>query len=104
MDHPLLRDVSLEQVIRYTLRFMALHGYPALYMDKEGEVGIHDYRGVLPCGLISITQARDAETGAYLRSMQDTFRPRVPRNAPHGEESFKVQGGVMYTSFPEGRV
>jgi len=33
-DHPLLRDVTLEQVIRHTTRFISLHGYPQLYQDK----------------------------------------------------------------------
>ena len=48
LDHPLLRNLTLEQVIRHTLRFISLHGYPALYQDKIISVMIKNFRGVLP--------------------------------------------------------
>lgn len=139
LDHPMLRDVSLEQAVRYTLRFISLHGYPALYQDKVATVKICDFRGVLPCDLIKIVQVRDKRSGIMLRSMADTFIPalkeHVPKRhinkcackkdltnnvfppAPEGmdrmpcrpdhersELSFKTQGKVIYTSFPEGEV
>lgn len=135
LDHPMLKDVSLEQAIRYTLRFIALHGYPNLYTDKIENVDICNFRGALPCDLISIIQVRDVRTGTMLRSMTDSFTPALrrqdykPQNnctckkdltnnmAPEGmdrercdpyrereEMTFKTQGKVIYTSFPEGEV
>ena len=44
LDHPLLRDLTLEQVVRHTIRFISLHGYPKLYQDKEEEVEINAER------------------------------------------------------------
>lgn len=130
LDHPLLRDLTLEQAVRYTLRFISLHGYPALYQDKTATVDIKDFRGLLPCDLISIIQARDLDTGLYLRSMTDTFtlgqspspiehsHPKdllnnvdfpkdiyIPPIKENREEvSFKTQGRIIFTSFPEGKV
>ena len=72
-EHPLLRDLTLEQVVRHTVRFIALHGYPKLYQDKVADVEIEDFRGVLPCDLISIVQVKDLKTGVCLRSMTDRF-------------------------------
>ena len=43
-EHPLLRDVTLEQVVRHTIRFISLHSYPALYQDKIDTVKIKDFR------------------------------------------------------------
>ena len=129
-DHPLLRDVTLEQVIRHTIRFISLHGYPQLYQDKIDTVDIKDFRGLLPCDLISIIQVKDLKTDVCLRSMTDTFtpglRPKLDmRNQPKDllnnmkppvdtyippiqeyreEPSFKTQGRIIFTSFPEGRV
>ena len=40
MDHPLLRDLTLEQVVRHTIRFIGLHGYSKLYQDKVEDVEI----------------------------------------------------------------
>lgn len=127
MDHPMLRDINLEQAVRYTLRFISLHGYPKLYKDKDAIIPIKDFRGMLPCDLESIIQARDLHSGVCLRSMTDTFNMGDPhedsclgcKNKPldkevkelyiphrhlHGELSFKTQGRVIYTSFPEGEV
>ena len=129
-DHPLLRDVTLEQVIRHTIRFIALHGYPQLYQDKISIVDIKDFRGLLPCDLVSIVQVWDTVANVCLRAMTDTFTPGLRpkpdmRNQPKDllnnmkppvdtcvppiqeykeEPSFKTQGRIIFTSFPEGRV
>ena len=130
MEHPLLSDLTLEQVVRHTVRFISIHGYPRLYEDKIEDVRIKDFRGELPCDLISIIQVKDLHTGVCLRSMTDDFPkgahnhchpdclPKdftgnvVPRHglyippllARHGELAFKTQGRVIYTSFPKGMV
>lgn len=146
-EHPLLRKVTLEQVIRHTIRFIALHGYQKLYTDKIDHVHIHDFRGILPCDLIRIDQVKDLHTDVCLRAMTDTFTPGLrpkpespseccppskqnndgfiasqhpkemnsshkdPREwyIPHelryiDEPSFKTQGRIIYTSFPEGDI
>lgn len=88
-EHPLLRDVSLEQVVRHTLRFIALHGYTKFYQDKIEDIDIHEFRGTLPCDLISIDQVMDLETGICLRSMTDNFtpglrpKPKEPKGPHH---------------------
>lgn len=137
LDHPLLRDVSLEQAVRYTIRFIQLHGYPALYNDKSETIEIENYRGVLPCDLISIKQVKDLRTGVCMRAMTDNFTPAIagkesqrkcttltenvvpqipdkgvpegmdrycPDRPVYNEQSFKTQGRIIYTSFPEGQV
>lgn len=131
-DHPMLRDVTLEQAVRYTVRFIELHGYTKMFKDKIDQVEIHEFRGVLPCDLISIIQVRDCKSGTCLRSMTDSFTPGLrepmprhdrrrpnpegeyhpvghPFGHPHGHQpyeelTFKTQGRIIYTSFPEGMV
>jgi hypothetical protein len=119
-DHPMLSNITLEQVVRYTIRFIGIFGMPKLYQDKEADVEIHEYRGLLPCDLISIIQVKDTCSGICLRSMTDSFTPGllpspphtphphmpyIPPKAPgHGEPTFKTQGRVIFTSFPEGSV
>lgn len=123
-EHPLLRDLTLDQVVRHTIRFISLHGYPKLYRDKQEVVEIKDFRGLLPCDLISIMQVKDTKTGLCLRSMTDTFTPDehprenkpkdllnniqseyIPPMERHVEElAFKTQGRVIFTSFPNGKI
>lgn len=122
LEHPMLSNLTLEQVVRYVIRFVNIHGYPKFYKDKEADVDIHEFRGLLPCDLISIVQVKDDCSGICLRSMTDTFTPGlvspppspshphphmpyIPPMAPgHGEASFKTQGRVIFTSFPEGKI
>ena len=126
LDHPMLSDLTLEQVVRHTLRFIAKHGYARLYEDRIGDVEIHDFRGLLPCDLISIRQVKDMSTGICMRSMTDSFpkgmqphqkepctdpmnnmrhTPYIPPRHEYREEpQFKTQGRVIFTIFPEGMV
>lgn len=75
LDHPLLKDVNLDQAVRHTIRFISIHGYSKLYKDKIEDVEIHDFRGLLPCDLISIIQIKDLRSGVCLRHMTDDFIP-----------------------------
>jgi hypothetical protein len=119
-------------VVRYTIRFIGLHGLSKIYQDKIVDIEIEDFKGLLPCDLISIIQVKDLKTGVCLRSMTDNFAhgmvphckpPKhhedVLNNAKHHpkrpwyippmfrfieEPAFKTQGRIIYTSFPEGSV
>ena len=132
LDHPMLRDLTLEQVVRYTIRFISINGFPKLYEDKVTSVEIKEFRGELPCDLVSIVQVRDFRTGICLRSMTSTIpmgmedipnKPEekdlqnnvreerlkngmyIPSRRMYLEEpSFKCQGRIIYTSFPDGMI
>lgn len=125
-DHPMLSDITLEQVVRHTIRFISKHGYAKLYQNKQEDVEIHDFRGMLPCDLISIIQVRDNITGISMRAITDSYMPGehkkgkcvdpmnninkpkpwyIPSERPFPDEpAFKTQGRVIYTSFPEGLI
>lgn len=130
LRHPMMADLTLEQAVSYTLSFIGINGLPSLYQDKVEEVEIKDFRGLLPCDLISINQVKDTQTGICLRSMTDNFPAAmstrkepcidpmnnikiagetkdwyIPELRHYGEEpSFKTQGRVIFTSFPAGIV
>lgn len=74
-DNPTLSDITLEQVVRHTIRFIGIFGMPKMYQDKEADIDIHEFRGLLPCDLISIVQVKDDCSGICLRSMTDSFTP-----------------------------
>lgn len=112
LRHPLMQDVNLEQVIQYTIDFIGIFGLPEMYEDKEAVVDIENYRGELPCDLISITQVVDPCTHTAMRSMTDTFLPDGRHEGRHSigyigyadELSFKTQNHIIFTSFCEGKV
>ena len=107
--HPLLSDLTLEQIVSYVVSFIGIFGMPKLYQDKEEVLHIEDFRAELPCDLVSINQIKECKTGVCLRSMTDNFMPReyYDRNAGYKipqELSFKTQGQVLYVSFKTGDV
>lgn len=102
--HPLLQEITLEQVVQYTLDFIGIFGMPKLYQDKEEVVHIEDYRSQLPCDLISINQIKDCKSGICLRYMTDSFMIKEDCNDTLQELAFKTQGQVLYVSFKTGDV
>lgn len=105
LRHPLLQDFTLEQAIQYTLDFIDTFGFPDLYESKEAKVEIKDYKGNLPCDLVSIDMVKDCSTNIPLRSMTAAFNPGDKYyNHLKQEPQFKVQNRVIITSFPEGIV
>lgn len=109
MRHPLLQDVTLEQAVQYTLDFIGAFGLPKLYQDKEEVIHIEEFRGVLPCDLISINQVKECKSGVCMRSMTDNFMPQEHYDKNVGykvpqELTFKTQGQIIYTSFKTGDI
>lgn len=109
LRHPLLKDVTLEQVIQYTLDFIGIFGMPKMYYNKEEAFHIENFRTLLPCDLISINQVMDCKTNICLRSMTDNFMPREhydksTRYRLPQEATFKTQGQMLYTSFKTGDI
>lgn len=109
LRHPLLQDISLEQVVQYTLDFIGIFGMPKLYQDKEEVLHIENFRTLLPCDLISINQIKDSKTNMCIRSMTDNFMPREDYNRSTGskktvEMTYKTQGQVLYVSFKTGDI
>ena len=101
-SHPMLKNVDLEQAIRYTVDFISLVGCPTFYLDKEVDIPIEDYRGLMPCDLVSIVQVKDKKTGFCMHSTTDTFNSREYNF--HTEPTFKTQGNIILTSFRTGEV
>lgn len=109
LRHPLLQDLTLEQVVQHTLDFIGVFGLPKLYQDKEEVIHIEEFRGVLPCDLISINQVKECKSGVCMRSMTDNFMPQEHYDKNVGykvpqELTFKTQGQIIYTSFKTGDV
>lgn len=105
LRHKLLQEFTLEQAIQYTIDFIGIFGFPELYEDKQAEIDICDFRGKLPCDLISIDMVKDCKTNVPLRSMTASFNPGGKYyNHLRQEPQFKTQNRTIITSFPKGRV
>ena len=110
LRHPLLTDLNLETAIQYTLDFISAMGLPNVYVDKVETIDIKEYRGELPCDLVSINQVRLHKNGIALRAMTDNFNAYPTHDhegrdcGERGEPSFKTQGRVIFTSIRHEKV
>lgn len=104
LRHPLLSDVNVEQAVQYTIDFIHIFGLPEMYQDKEEIISIENYRGQLPCDLVSINQIMDTKSHVCLRSMTDTFYPNCSNKCSCSELTFKVQNHIIFTSFKDGEI
>lgn len=98
-QNELLQDITLEQVVGYVIRFNGIFNIPELYTQKEVKIPIKDYRGELPCDLVSVIQVMDKKTGLAMRTISGTFF--TPKSV---ERAFKTQGNVIFTTFKDGEV
>ena len=99
MQHELLQDLTLEQVVGYTVKFNGIFNMPQLYTEKSTFVEINDYRGKLPCDLVSIKQVRDTRDNLALKELDSTFF-----NPNTKDKAFKTQNMIIFTTFKEGKV
>ena len=81
-QHELLQDLTLEQVVGYTIKFNGLFNITQLYKEKQ-----------------AITEVKDTKDNVSLRYISGTFfRPNSY------ERAFKTQGNFIFTTFKEGKL
>ena len=100
--HPLMREIPLETVVRYTVNFMRIVGVPNMFDNRVTRLDIHDYRSCLPEDFYDIVSlrrcgTRNAHDNATYRYATDTFHFSSHKDGVEGL-TYKIQGGVIYTS------
>lgn len=107
LDHPLLKDVSLERAINHTINFIRIVGCPRMYTEKTEVIPIENYRGLLPCDLDEVIQVRmksgDGISHRVFRHTTDSFHMSEAKEMSE-ELTYKIQGGVIFTSLKDGSI
>lgn len=111
--HPLLQDISFETVVDYAVDFIRIVGTPPSFIEKTIDIDIKEYRGVLPCDFYQVIQVRDMnhpnDSHPAFRHTTDSFhmsnhREEEYKHDNHRELTYKIQGGMIITSVPEGKI
>ena len=106
LDHPMLKDVSLERAINHTINFMRILGCPRMFEEKTALVDIEDWRGALPCDFNDIIQVRTHNSCSgnnykVFRYATDNFHMSDNKQGSF-DLTYKIQGNVIFTSIKEG--
>ena len=106
MRHPLMRDISLETAVDYTVDFMKIVGVPSMFMEKTEVVEVKNYRAKLPCDYYQMIQVRKIN-GPTFRYSSDSFHMSECKDS-NGRDladlTYKIQGNIIYTSIEEGEI
>lgn len=112
LRHPLMQEVTLEQVVQYTVDFVSTVGLPKMYEDREDRVEIHDHIGQLPCYPESIRGVLN-DHGVQLNTLTSVFQeedynPEYHKDAAYSrvrpQQGYKLQGNNIVVSQKEGWV
>lgn len=108
LDHPMLKDVSFERAVNYTVHFMRIVGCPRMFEEKTALVEIENYRGLIPCDFNDIIQVRthsscDRKNYRVFRYATDSFHMSDNKRDSF-DLTYKIQGNVIFTSIKEGTI
>lgn len=107
MRHPMMRGVTLDAVVDYTIDFMRLVGVPRMFQNQTAEICIRKYRAELPCDYYKMVQVRDPKSKLCYRYAGDSFhlsddKPVIGR---YGSGlTYVIQNNIIVTSLEEGKI
>ena len=98
-EHPMMRDIPLDYIVRKTVGFMKIVGVPNMFENKTVILEPECYRTALPCDFYKIVSVRSGcpNKDFVYHSATDTFFFSKQKERDTGL-TYKIQGGVIYTS------
>lgn len=112
LKHPMLKDLSFDDIAMYTSDVIRRLGAPLAYKDEQAVIEVDNYKGTLPCDLFYIKQLRTQDTlGNYtaMRYNTTTFSSNChasdsPDLYTKSQQLYTVTGEYINTSFEKASV
>lgn len=101
LRHPMLKDLSEEAAVDYTVDFMNIVGCPDMFTNKVETLEVKDYVAKLPCDYLSTIQLR-LKGGPCFRYASDSFH--VGELKDERQLTYKIQNNYIITSIKCGFV
>lgn len=108
LDHPMLKDVSFERAVNYTVQFISKVGCPRMFEEKTALINIENYRGALPCDYNEVIQVRllsqcNGRSEGVFRYATDSFHTSEVKHHSY-DLTYKIQGNAIFTSIKDGTI
>lgn len=106
LHHPLLRDLTFERVVNYSIEFIRIVGCPRIFEEKTTTIKIENYCGKLPCDFHRMIQVRTCTCGrtTTFRYSTDSFHMSDDKHCNLPDLTYKIQGQMIFTSIKEGEI
>lgn len=101
LEHPLLKDLTLDKVVRHTADFIQLVGMPEVFETKETTLEVNKYKAELPCDFFELIQVKYTDNCRtnYLKKSVSSFKDKCENSY-----TYRIEGGVLWTSIESGNI
>ena len=117
LRHPLMAGISFEAILDYTVDFLRIVQCYGFFEEKCAIVDIEDYRGLLPEDFYEMNQMRLVSSSKRISTEYENVEVYQNKTFRYATDTFhisdiktptdltyKIQGGIIYTSIKEGQV
>lgn len=107
-DHPLMKDVTLERVVKHSIDFMRILGVPQIFENKVEKLEVKNHKALLPCDFYQMNQVKllgnCPERSKVFRYTTDSFHLEDKYHGKSIDLTYMIQNSVIFTSIEEGDI
>lgn len=107
-DHPLMKDVTLERVVKHSIDFMRILGVPQIFENKVEKLEVKNHKALLPCDFYQMNQVKllgnCPERSKMFRYTTDSFHLEDKYHGKNIDLTYMIQNSVIFTSIEEGEI
>lgn len=107
-DHPLMKDVTLERVVKHSIDFMRILGVPQIFENKVEKLEVKNHKALLPCDFYQMNQVKllgnCPERSKVFRYTTDSFHLEDKYHGKSVDLTYMIQNSVIFTSIEEGDI
>lgn len=107
-DHPLMKDVTLERVVKHSIDFMRILGVPQIFENKVEKLEVKNHKALLPCDFYQMNQVKllgnCPERYKMFRYTTDSFHLEDKYHGKSIDLTYMIQNSVIFTSIEEGEI
>lgn len=107
-DHPLMKDVTLERVVKHSIDFMRILGVPQIFENKVEKLEVKNHKALLPCDFYQMNQVKllgnCPERSKVFRYTTDSFHLEDKYHGKSIDLTYMIQNSVIFTSIEEGEI
>lgn len=107
-DHPLMKDVTLERVVKHSIDFMRILGVPQIFENKVEKLEVKNHKALLPCDFYQMNQVKllgnCPERSKMFRYTTDSFHLEDKYHGKSIDLTYMIQNSVIFTSIEDGEI
>ena len=107
-DHPLMKDVTIERVVKHSIDFMRILGVPQIFENKVEKLEVKNHKALLPCDFYQMNQVKllgnCPERSKMFRYTTDSFHLEDKYHGKSIDLTYMIQNSVIFTSIEEGEI